>query len=209
MRDVRSLLSAEATTASILAPSLWALETRSWRRPKQPSGSNRQTEHRVLARPLGGSIAQASDANAARQSSFDGCLDEFGCEERKRDRHIDLSDAAFVPRSDLLDSGDAAVSAAGQARDSVDFGIQSLRSPNPFLAPTRDAHANRHDQVNKPSIAYWRDHSAGASRRRVTPMPRGSRPSMAAFTSSGARNARLLRHRSARHNAHRSQPQPR
>src|SRR5258708_659618 len=27
-------------------------------------GSNRQTEHRVLARPLGGRIAQASDADA-------------------------------------------------------------------------------------------------------------------------------------------------
>src|SRR5467141_587085 len=46
-------------------------------------GSNRQTEHRVLARPLGGRIAQASDADAARQSSFDGCLDEFGREERE------------------------------------------------------------------------------------------------------------------------------
>jgi hypothetical protein len=33
------------------------------------------------------------------------------------------------------------------------------------------------DQIDKPSIAYWRDHSAGASRRRVTPMPRGNRPS--------------------------------
>ena len=32
-------------------------------------------------------------------------------------------------------------------------------------------------------------HSAGASRRRVTPMPRGNRPSMAACTSLGARNA--------------------
>ena len=47
----------------------------------------------------------------------------------------------------------------------------------------------RQDQIDKPSIAYWRDHSAGASRRRVTPMPRGSRPSTAAFTSSGARKA--------------------
>jgi hypothetical protein len=49
--------------------------------------------------------------------------------------------------------------------------------------------ANDRDQIDKPSIAYWRDHSAGASRRRVTPMPRGSRPSTAVFTSSGARNA--------------------
>ena len=40
-----------------------------------------------------------------------------------------------------------------------------------------------------PSIAYWRDHSAGASRRRVTPTPRSIRPSTAAFTGSGARNA--------------------
>jgi hypothetical protein len=47
----------------------------------------------------------------------------------------------------------------------------------------------RQDQIDKPSIAYWRDHSAGASRRRVTPIPRGSRPWMAAFTSSGARKA--------------------
>src|ERR1700757_5337690 len=48
---------------------------------------------------------------------------------------------------------------------------------------------DRQDQTDKPSIAYWRDHSAGASRRRATPMPRGSRPSTAAFTRSGARNA--------------------
>jgi hypothetical protein len=45
------------------------------------------------------------------------------------------------------------------------------------------------NQIDKPSIAYWRGHSAGASGRRVTPMPRGSFPSMAAFTSEGARNA--------------------
>src|SRR5712672_2813739 len=50
-------------------------------------------------------------------------------------------------------------------------------------------HEDRKVQIDKPSIAYWRDHSAGASRRRVTPMPRGSRPSTAAFTRSGARNA--------------------
>ena len=40
-----------------------------------------------------------------------------------------------------------------------------------------------------PSIACWRDHSAGASRRRATPMPRGNRPSIAAFTSVGERKA--------------------
>src|SRR5438034_7139314 len=54
---------------------------------------------------------------------------------------------------------------------------------------TELAHEDCEVQIDKPSIAYWRNHSAGASRRRVTPMPRGSRPSTAAFTRSGARNA--------------------
>src|SRR6267143_6067703 len=82
-----------------------------------------------------------------------------------------------------------AVSVAGRGRDIVDFGCRSLGSANPFLAPAGVAHEDRQDQIDKPSIAYWRDHSAGASRRRVTLMPRGSRPSTAAFTRSGARNA--------------------
>src|SRR6266446_6861231 len=59
-------------------------------------------------------------------------------------------------------------------------------SANPFLARDGVAHEDRQVQIDKPSIAYWRDHAAGASRRRVTPMPRGSRPSTAAFTRSGA-----------------------
>ena len=41
----------------------------------------------------------------------------------------------------------------------------------------------------RPNIWCCRDHSAGRSQRRATPMPRGSRPSMAALTRSGARNA--------------------
>src|SRR5712691_3446346 len=41
-------------------------------------------------------------------------------------------------------------------------------------------------------MACWRDHSTGASRNRVTPMPRGNRPSMAARTRSGARKAREI-----------------
>jgi hypothetical protein len=73
MRHVRSLPPAEVAIASILAAGLWALQTRSWRRTElhvknrdDRPGSNRQTEHRVLAGPLGRSIAQASDADAAR-----------------------------------------------------------------------------------------------------------------------------------------------
>ena len=88
MRDVRSLPPAEVAIASVLAAGLWALQTRSWRRTElhvknrdNRPGSNRQTEHRVLAGPLGRSIAQASDADAARQSPFDGSLHEVGREE--------------------------------------------------------------------------------------------------------------------------------
>ena len=43
--------------------------------------------------------------------------------------------------------------------------------------------------AGRPSNWYWRDHSAGKSVRRATPIPQGSRPSMAALTRSGARNA--------------------
>ena len=129
-----SLPVVEVAIASILPPCLWPLQTRSWRRRPESHvnephrarfalaeqlcrrvknrdgrpGLNRQTEHRVLARPLGRSIAQASDADATRQSSFDSRLHEFRHEERERDRHIDLSNAACLPRSDLLDTGDAA-----------------------------------------------------------------------------------------------------
>jgi len=65
--------------------------------------------------------------------------------------------------------------------------VSGIRKPVPgagIAIATR-----RPDQPMRPSIAVWRDHSTGASRRRVTPMPRGSRPSIAAFTRSGARKA--------------------
>ena len=43
--------------------------------------------------------------------------------------------------------------------------------------------------AGRPSIWCCRDHSAAKSVRRATPIPQGSRPSMAALTRSGARNA--------------------
>src|SRR5260221_6024319 len=52
---------------------------------------------------------------------------------------------------------------AGRGHDSVDFGCRSLGSANPFLAPGGVAHEDRQVQIDKPSIAYWRDHSAGAT----------------------------------------------
>jgi hypothetical protein len=41
----------------------------------------------------------------------------------------------------------------------------------------------------RPSIWCWRRHSAGRSARRATPIPRGSRPAIAALTRSGATKA--------------------
>ena len=41
----------------------------------------------------------------------------------------------------------------------------------------------------RPSRSNCSDHSAGASRKVATPMPRGSRPSTAALTRAGAMNA--------------------
>jgi hypothetical protein len=43
-----------------------------------------------------------------------------------------------------------------------------------------------------PRVSNWRLHSAGASRSRSTPIPRGKRPSTAALMRSGARNAREM-----------------
>jgi hypothetical protein len=48
---------------------------------------------------------------------------------------------------------------------------------------------SRINRLKRPSIWCCFDHSAGKSARRATPMPRGSRPSIAALTRSGARNA--------------------
>jgi hypothetical protein len=88
-----------------------------------------------LARPLGRGIAQASNADAVRQSSFDGSLDEIGREEGERDRHIDLANAAFFPCSNLLDTGDTAgndlikpAPAARNRRDQRGAGLGADRS---------------------------------------------------------------------------------
>src|SRR6266481_1474841 len=157
MRDVPSLAQAAAAIATILAAGLWALKTRSWRRPElhiKTPGSNRQTEHRVLAGPLGRSIAQASDADAARQSSFDGSLHELGREERERDRDIDLSNAPFVAGSNLLDAGHGAsnnlIKPPPAARDRCDeygAGLGANRST------VVRRNGSRHDNIASPPIS--------------------------------------------------------
>ena len=108
-----------------------------------------------MAGPLGRSIAEASDADPARQSSFDGSLHEVGREERERDRHIDLSNAAFVAGSNLLDTGHSAsnnlIKPTPAARDRCDecgAGLGANRST------VVRRHGSRHDEIASPF--HWR-----------------------------------------------------
>jgi hypothetical protein len=64
-----------------------------------------------------------------------------------------------------------------------------LRFPTVETGVGRDSVRMLSQCDGKPSISRCLDHSAGKSVRRATPMPCGSRPSMAALTISGARKA--------------------
>ena len=64
-----------------------------------------QSEGFKLLAPLRGRIAKSLDPEAAWQVTFDRCPDQIRREERKRDRHIDLAHAAFLPRCDPLNVG--------------------------------------------------------------------------------------------------------
>jgi len=108
-----------------------------------------------LAGPLGRSIAEASDADAARQSSLDGRLHEVGREERERDRHIDLSNAAFVAGGNLLDTGHGAsnnlIKPTPAARDRCDECGAGLGANRPTVVRQ---HGSRHDDIAAPF--HWR-----------------------------------------------------
>jgi hypothetical protein len=67
-----------------------------------------QSKHLELLFPFGGSIAQSFHADATREAAFDRRLDEGRREERKRNGHIDLTHAAFLPSCDLVNAGHGA-----------------------------------------------------------------------------------------------------
>jgi hypothetical protein len=83
-----------------------------------------------------------------------------------------------------LQAGDAEFGARSQA-GKILFLAQCRKNPVPgaVLASEESAYDA------SPSLAYCSDHSAGASRRLAMPTPRGRRPSTAACTKFGARNA--------------------
>ena len=92
-----------------------------------PTASNRQTEHRVLAGPLGRGIAQTAHADAARQLSLDGSLDQLILGARKASEIVMLTFRTLQ----ALTSGDA-------------FGIRSGVG-NELVEPTAPP-CNRCDQ---------------------------------------------------------------
>ena len=89
---------------------LWSTrlpQTSNWRSVRRYAGNADlwiwKAKYPVLTRPLGRGIAETSNSNPARQTTFDGGSDQIGCEKGERDRHVDLAGAAFFARSDLLD----------------------------------------------------------------------------------------------------------
>jgi hypothetical protein len=60
-----------------------------------------QTQHLTLTRPFNGKVAEPGHAHSVGEPPIDRRLDEVRCEERERDRHVDL------PRGAALTFGDA------------------------------------------------------------------------------------------------------
>src|SRR6516162_1565721 len=63
---------------------------------------------RGVRRLVPGTPSTMSSTKLFSRQAWDQNDHEVGCEERKRDRHIDLSNAAFVASSNLLDIGHGA-----------------------------------------------------------------------------------------------------
>ena len=61
-----------------------------------PQLSRIQSEGFELPAPFCWGITESLDSNAAWQTAFDGGAHEVWCEERERDRHVDLAHAALL-----------------------------------------------------------------------------------------------------------------
>jgi hypothetical protein len=64
-----------------------------------------KAKHLVLLGPCGGQVGEAGNAHAMRKSTVNRRFDEIGREERKRDRHVDLADAAPLALRNCFRSG--------------------------------------------------------------------------------------------------------
>jgi hypothetical protein len=97
-----------------------------WRRfgTRWSESARRKAEGFELQAPLRWRVAQPFDAESPWQPPFDRSLDETGCEEGKRDRHVDVALAALLTCRDLSHIGDFArydlVEPAVPSRDRID-----------------------------------------------------------------------------------------
>src|SRR5262245_1573744 len=86
----------------------------------------------MLARPLGWSVTESSDASASRQPAFDSGFHKIGRQEGQRYRHIDLTQAALLSTSYAFDSDaciiDKLLEPAAPPRDRGDQGGAGLRA---------------------------------------------------------------------------------
>jgi hypothetical protein len=92
----------------------------------------RKSEHLVLARPLGGHVGEAGHSHAMRQPAHDGRFHEIGRQEGKRDRHVDLPNAAPLALGDAfricVRVGKKFVEPAAASRDRCDQERAGLRA---------------------------------------------------------------------------------
>lgn len=97
-----------------------------------------QSERLELPAPLGRRIAKTLHANAAGQATLNRGSDEIRREERERDGHVNLANAAFFAGGDLFKFGDfssqrrpRAIALTKRARRSIRVGRTSFRE-TPF-----------------------------------------------------------------------------
>ncbi len=80
-------------------------------------------------------IAKPLNANATGQASFDGCFDKVGCEEGKRNGHVDLPNAALLAYAKFGDVGHSTRNYIIQPPAASRDGADQTRSALELLGP--------------------------------------------------------------------------
>ena len=83
--------------AKVFAPKLSLPEVE---QAVEPGSGLGQPEPLKLERPFGRRVTQIRNANPARKPTLDGGFDQTRRDECHRYRHIDVTDAAFLPGGD-------------------------------------------------------------------------------------------------------------
>jgi hypothetical protein len=111
-----------------------------------------QPEPLILSRPFGRRVAQIGDADAAGEPTFDHGLDQTWSDEGHRDCHVDVTNAAFMARGDVLDSRNAGCdSFQGAASGPVD----SLRRKSATRIAANRGWVSRIWLLRDEATAWW------------------------------------------------------